>query len=329
MDEKLIINMMHHLNSRASEEQNREEWLTFTCPLAKWRHQRGTDTNPSFGVSKSDKGGYRYYCFSCESHGNLSELPYTIKMLLGQEDNPNYNTSLALKALDGIDTNIKVNIKPYGDKEGGSKGRLVVFPEEYLEHYRLAYDVPIAREYLQSRKVSLESCKHFDIRFDQRAMRVCFPIRDHTKSLVGFHGRDITGKSKLPYLVYTYNKSSTNIVWVNENNIDPNKPVILTESVFDMTSIWRVYKNVICSLSCGIGLPKLNRLKGIHKLLTLYDYGKGGDRAREKISKVLNKAGVLHLSPTEKQDDAGEMTKLELVRILNQHIKLRGNTDGA
>ena len=49
------------------------DWVMTNCVLAKWTHEKGRDSNPSFGVRESS-GISGAHCFSCKFSGGLISL---------------------------------------------------------------------------------------------------------------------------------------------------------------------------------------------------------------------------------------------------------------
>jgi hypothetical protein len=63
-------------------------YVNSTCPLAQWKHQKGYDTHPSFGVKIVPDGPSGFYCMSatCGAKGSdLKELVWAIQMHSGRD----------------------------------------------------------------------------------------------------------------------------------------------------------------------------------------------------------------------------------------------------
>lgn len=54
-------------------------WLSICCPLS-WRHEKGHDSNPSFGMRIDAKTpASRCHCFSCNYSGDQMDLVFELK----------------------------------------------------------------------------------------------------------------------------------------------------------------------------------------------------------------------------------------------------------
>ena len=95
----------------------------------------------------------------------------------------------------------------------------------------------------------------------------------------------------------------------------------MVESVFDMTSAMRVYDNIVSPMSVGINSARIQRMNKCVEVVTYFDQGVGGDKARNIVTKNLGNAMVAHLIPTAK--DPGEMAEDALRDQLKFFLKLR------
>lgn len=321
MDKQRILELLPHLNSRPTSEQNRTGWVISSCPFALFKHSQGVDRHPSFGVRIVERQISDYHCFSCDSHGVLMDLAIELKHLFAGSAPEGYDLRSAVSMIHAEEDAAELGYVPdYGEREE-TNNKVKHFPEEWLDSFQPWYKFKTAREYLQKRNVMEDLADQLDLRFDSTRQRVCFPIRDWGGYLVGLHGRDITDK-QMAYYVYKYKDHFNKLVWPGEQHLDVDKPVILCESVFDYASIYRVYRNVACSLSAGIGRDKCKRVSSILDLITFYDYGTGGDTARKSIDKYLGHTVPLHIVPNEDQGDPGNMSVNELIDRLDPIINL-------
>lgn len=316
MNKGSLLTFIGYMGLTLTTHQHRAGWLTAHCPFAEWTHSSGIDKNPSFGISIAESGESRYHCFSCDSSGDLTDLILELK---ARKYQASYKEALILaeNELEAID----IDVPDYEDEEEDSHA-LKVWPESYLQSFVQAHKSPKALTYLAKRNVPMQVVHDLDLRYDTQRSRVCFPIRTWKGHLAGLHGRDVTGNHDLPYLAYKWNSSWNRPVWHGEDLIDPDLPVVLVESVFDRASVYRVYRNVLCSLTCGISADKLHRISALSDVITLYDYGKGGDKARQTLGKAFNGRLINHLVPTEKQGDPGAMSSSALALMLQEYVEL-------
>ena len=319
MNREGVEQLLPLIGSR-KQPAGRSGWVIGSCPFAEWRHSGGVDRHPSFGIKVNDKGRSEYHCFSCNSHGDLEDLVLELR---------GYGVSGLGEAAQLIARELeeaRINPPDFEELQGRRRGPQVVpYPEDWLASFPRAQVFPEAMQYLEGRGVPGEMVGRLDLRFDTSKRRVCFPVRDWEYRLVGLHGRDITGTS-YPYHAYLNPATSAfnKVVWYGEHWLKPERPVLLVESVFDLAMAIQVYPNTLCSLSVGIGEGKARRLSGILDIVTLYDYGTGGDSARSLLSKYLKGVALRHLRPTEAEGDPGNMTLERLREVLEGYLPLKG-----
>jgi hypothetical protein len=321
--------VLAYLGVAADHKTRRTGWVVSTCPFAPWKHEGGVDRSPSFGVSV-DEGTHLnnrqvYHCFSCQATGLLDDLPFNLREHYREDSKgrprPNFGEALQIIVADEDDELDLDNIPDY-DEPQVDPDEVIVWPEWFLESFKSVFAFEQAMNYLTKRGVPSGVIERLDLRYDTSRERVAFPIRDFGGKLVGLHGRHI-GDHPLRYYAYGFEGRRNRMPWLGEHWVDFEVPVLLVESVFDLASVLRVYGNAMCGLSAGLGDSKLERIRGAISYVTLYDYGTGGDRAREAISRVLGAdAHVAHCVPTEAQGDPGEMCVVELQEHLGGKLRL-------
>ena len=193
------------------------------------------------------------------------------------------------------------------------------FSESWLESFMPAYMVDPARLYLLSRDVSADQMVMYNIRYDMSRNAVCFPIRDFDGGLVGLRGRLITpGDGPKHYNYKTGFGGHNPYHWFGEDRVNLSSPVVMVESTFDCVSVGRVYSNVVAPLSTGISKHQAKRMAAAVEIITLFDNGVGGDKARNIVSKFFSSSVITHLKPPANRDDPGEMTEAEIRSALSK-----------
>ena len=162
-----------------------------------------------------------------------------------------------------------------------------------------------------------------ELKADTQQKRICFPVRDFKHRLVGLHGRCIYPNVEPRYRMYQYAGQTNPQVWLGEDWVDTNRPILVVEGPFDLASCLRVYPNVVSPLWATPSLEKLRRMADAFEWVTLYDRGGGGDSGRTQVSKALSSDYVVtHLKPPEHRKDPGEMTVPELRELLGEYLQL-------
>lgn len=326
MDQASVLQFLACL--KAKQVQARGKWVVCACPLAPWRHDSGKDTSPSFAIRVEDHKQSYFNCFACQS-GKLGDLVAELVHLKGQALGMDLGAAYALVDLEDAQK-LNLHIKEWGEQS--EEQQEYIIPEWWLKTFPLAWPVPYAREYLQTRMVTEEIAHALDIRWDRSYRVVCFPVRNRDGELVSMRGRFISPKpGASSYHVYPFMGQQNGQAWLGESTVDFGQPVLMAESVFDLTSCRRVYDNVVSPMSVGINAPRMQRMAGCVEVVTLFDHGKGGDKARHIVTKHLGSAMVNHLLPSGPKynqpdapaKDAGEMTGPALRALLGPYLKLK------
>lgn len=320
-----IHTLLSFINSEPSRVV-RPGWVVAKCPFAPWLHDAGVDKNPSFGISVREHGESRFNCFSCNKRGWLGDLVPILTRMCPKEERPaGYDLGKAYQVIVSEETaELYGSDVPDYDKHLHRRDHDFAFSEEWMRSFMPATNFPEAMEYLHSRYMTVEMVKHFNVRFDTSQDRVCFPIRNWKGELVGLHGRLIRPKAhefEPIYRMYRFMEDKNVLPWFGEHEVDPRQRVIVTESVFDRTNVWRYHKNVIAPLSAGIGKLKIERIERCKDVITLFDNGKGGDSARAQMDKYFKGKKLRHLKPPGETDDAGVMTYDQMESTLSLYIK--------
>lgn len=319
MNHLQIRQFLKALSSDPGPTYANEEWITAPCPLAPWTHDSGKDSNPSFAINCKPGGESHFHCFTCKS----GDLLYLIQLLKGYgAQKPKYNIAEAMKVL-MAEEDEQLTLEPIKEFDEPPPKKDVVIPwdEEWLDMFKPATLVPKAREYLYGRNVSEGMQKYLDIRWDLPRECVAFPIRDWGGRLVGLRGRRIAGG----YYDYGGPHDHRNkLVWYGEDRVSPDeRPVVFVESVFDVASVARCYRRVLAPLTVGMSRSKVMRMAGCLEIVTLFDNGAGGDKARGLVDKYLaGGRSILHLKPPTGCSDPGDMTEEQVCNLLNGVAKL-------
>lgn len=320
MKQEKIGILLKALNSKRTGF--RAGWVEGPCPLAPWKHANGKDAHPSFGIKSEDKKKSICKCLSCGFGGDLMDLLFQVSGLKKKQDAVGYKMAYAaqLVASEFDDMECDVHgIPEYGDEKPKAE---LVFPESWLESFKSATKFSVAMEYLHSRGVSNVTIDALDVRYDPLQHRIGFPFRNFKGQLMGVQGRSLDKITDLRYYHYGYHGTRNLHAWMGENTLDMDKPVVLCEGPFDYAAIYPVYPNVAASFTSGLSVEKCKRLGDAESIITLYDYGAGGNAARKRLREVLKGIPVKHVIPTEQQDDAGNMSLAEITAALKGLVEL-------
>jgi len=319
-----IVQFLETVGVTNAQKFKRNGWVISRCPLGPWRHENGVSGPEVFGV-RIDNGDPFCRCFACNHHGSLGGLVQTIAKLKKDQPVEGFNLAQAQQLVYEAEETVEFDFDIPGieDVLASRKDRFTEFPDWWLETFPPALDVSWARAYLEDRRVSPARAEKLDLRCDPNQHRVCFPVRDFAGRLMGLHGRAISHETEPRYRMYTYMKTNNPLIWLGESWVDLDKPIIVVEGPFDMTSVMRVYGNTVTPLFATPSLEKLRRMSDALEWITIFDRGAGGDRGRQRVTEALGKDHVIHhLHPPKGRKDPGEMTVEELKEMLSEIVLL-------
>ncbi len=275
-----------------------------------------------------------YNCWSCGEGGRLEDIVPKLSR--------NYDKSLRPEGMalaDAhqfiLDEDIELNLD--GVEFGAPRLRKredVEFPLWWLDGFRSWRRSQDAVDYLRRRQVDMRQVNELDFRYDFTRRRVCVPVRNWAGHLMGLHGRAVYKPEEcdedyeyIPYLMYVWRDQGRKIsnpqCWLGEHLVDTDKTVVVAESMFDLMSVMRVYRNVLSPLMSGMNDEKLDRISHIRSFVTMFDGDKAGDLARDRFGEYLGSQGrrIKHVELKEGQD-GGNMAIDEVLIALDGLVDL-------
>lgn len=333
MNVKQITRFLEAIGRQSTERNG--DWIHASCPFASIRHENGTDSKPSFGILVGP-GDSRVYCLSCFYAGTCGDVVVAL-----QREGLQCNTGDALDAI--IEATDGAELGFEGDDEYEKDAFAEpepdhVYPAELLDSFEPAYaewyddqhaHCWTVHPYLDEREVSYEVAKHLDLRWDVWRRRIIFPVRDFEGQLRGLHGRHVPGEQFAPddphvtYKMYPSGGKTNPEVWLGEHWLDPDRPVLIAESVFDLARVLELYDNCLSPLTAGLKAEKVARLQGAVEIVTIFDSDKAGERARKRLHKEMGCPIRDVILPPGK--DAGETPLGQLHDLLEPHLELKGD----
>lgn len=194
MDEDNIKHMLHQLGVPMQRysftgSAKHTRWLNVSCPFAPFTHAKGSDSNPSFGITISEDGRSYYKCLSCNMKGRLSALPTKLggyrkkdyRKLRHWAEMAELQASIAKPTVDWEDD--RTSEARTDGKQTDTK-----LPDPALvREYPTAMGIP----YLRERGLSFPTPLKLNLRYDDYQHRVLFPCYDRFDRFRGFTGRSV------------------------------------------------------------------------------------------------------------------------------------------
>jgi len=309
------------LGCKVPASQGRAGWMLSSCPWGPWSHQNGKSAPDVFAV-KLESGDPKCSCFACGWYGHAQGLLLELRARNKIDPRITAKWGELSQLVEQAEADAVLNLDgpDYEEIMAAKRGELHPFPEWWLDSFLPVDDCPDAVAYLHERGVSPGMALELGLRFDSRQdhRRVCFPVRNFGGTLAGFHGRSILPEIEPRYKMYKQAGKKNPIVWLGENWVDTEKPIVVVEGPFDLASVKRVYANVVSPLSVSFSPAKVKRMSDAMTWVTLFDHGTGGDQGRARVSEMLSPEHMIHhLKPPPHRKDPGECTEDELMQTLS------------
>lgn len=317
------------LGCKVPLSQPRSKWCISDCPMGPWRHDDGKSAPVVFGV-RAEPGDSLCHCFSCGWSGSQAALVIEMGRLNKFSPQGSYPFAECLQLIaqaeeavdiEGLDGPTIEDVL-LGEKKGPH-----VFPDWWLDSFISTAGVPWAEWYLTVGRegcdpVSPQVLSFLDVRADTEQKRVCFPVRDFHKRLMGLHGRSTQQGVEPRYRMYTQAGRNNHEVWLGEHWVDFTRPVVAVEGPFDLASVMRVYRNVVSPLFSNPSFEKMARMGDVMEWVTFLDRGTGGDKGRERFGKAYKDNPVAHVQPPKGCKDPAACSVQQLQDALGPHVQL-------
>ena len=325
MKPERIVQFLKALGVGHANSHKHTGWVISACPMGPWRHENGKSGDEVFGV-RTETGDPSCGCFACGYHGTLGKLLMEMKFKNKMQPRVDVKWGPLFDLIDEavIAGDLDLDTPDIEQVMAMQAQDLHLFPDWWLDTFPKALDIPWARKYLRDRGLLDSMIERMEIRADTTQMRVCFPVRDFQHRLVGLHGRAVNPDTEPRYRMFTQAGHNNPIVWLGEDWVDLNEPILVVEGPFDLASVLRVYDNAVTPLFVNPSIAKLKRMIDAMEWVTFYDRGAGGDAGRAKVQAFLGKDHVVsHVRPPKGRKDPGEMNVPELEAVLEGQLTLK------
>lgn len=241
--------------------------IKVTCPF----HSNGQEKEPDCHIKNDDTGKLQYgtfHCFACDESGNLC------KFIGGCFDrDEEFGKQWLLDHYGNIFVERKFILQPITLKKEKEK----ILDESILDTMQEYHP------YMLKRKLDLNICKQFKVKYDPKSECLVFPIYDEHGCFIGITRRSV--KNKTFHIENGIDKRHTLYLLnhIIRNNI---KKCALVEGQIDALTCYGFGFPAIATLG-GICKEQINLLNnsGVRVLYTIFD----NDEAGKKFTNFLNK----------------------------------------
>jgi len=205
------------------------EWVSIKCPLAKWTHEKGSDSTASAGVKVAPDGTSIYNCFTCKHpkpfHAMLKEYAEysgdNLDGLIEELEEGEFLGPSRPRTYDEIRA------------EMAQETEMAMPLDEGL--YMDLYQPAGKHRYLRDRGIDLATSQKLELRFDPKdsegEARIMFPVRGPDGLLYGFSGRAINPGARLKVRDYHGLKKSEMVL--GSHLVGPTDKICIVEGLFD------------------------------------------------------------------------------------------------
>lgn len=311
------------------------------CPFAPFKHAKGNDEHPSFGVSISPEGRSIYRCFTCNLKGDLKFLVWKLdremathgRKFPGDVDDLvnwiNARNAPDAKEMNARLTQAKAQWESGSVKElGGIKvGPQVVMrniageekePDPLPEEDLLALQIPdgLVMKYLtETRGLTPEIIARWELRWHPRARRVAIPIRNVQKKLVGISGRAVEPNAKPKFLHSTGFRRDFYLY--GEHLCQTHRAGFLTEGFFDVMKLHQQGYNAFAIMGSYLSPLQMEKCcRFFTEVVILTDGDDAGYESAERISKDLGSRMKVTVAKTPPGQDPDDLDPATLAALL-------------
>lgn len=272
------------------------DWIRCSCPLAPYRHPKGTDSRPSFGIKVNDVGASGWYCFTCDMGGSLLRLVHALWWL--SEEYPEEAASAIWdhefwdNGIESLIRGMKVHPRMLV-KDDITYGPV---PQPILDKYPL---IPRGSEVwdwlVDVRRISPKAIRDFKLRKfidDQGRLGVIFPkiardgetVKDMHVRMIGekifFRLNERMTQSPIPY-------HAKELLFGN-HLIFRERPLWLFEAPLDAM---RLYSLGVTNVGATCGPPNSHQLLNIYApmgVIAAFDSDTSGERFKARVKQELS-----------------------------------------
>lgn len=318
MDKARLVDVLHRLGVEKLRASDRSGNMQISCPLAPWTHAKGADQSPSCSVKIDPEGASLFRCFSCGEAGTLTWLLKRLNWFKkGALDDLTKEVAEAEK--EDLEKMIQQGIKKFSTDPSREEATDV----EVWEEREIAEYLGQVPQYALDRGLTLETCKEWQLGYDEREGRLVFPVRRADGKLVGVTGRAIDDKIQPRYKDYWGFEKSKFLY--GEHKLDRSHGrLIVVEGFMDVLKLWAFgIRNVVATMGVRASKTQLQKIRDAELDVYMFQDGdQPGRMAREMFTEALR--GRVRLFDVRVPDDGDpdEMGAVQVAELIESAVFL-------
>lgn len=266
MNAKEIQDVLRDVFGRGFQTEVSGNWVKIRCPLSKWTHESGADSNPSAGISVNQSGTSVFSCFTCKR-----PAPFHV-MLRRYAEYTGENLDSLIEELEE-EAYLGARRLPSWDD-----GRVEVahdLPTLDKAIFLDLYEPAAGHPYLEKRGISASTAELLQLMVDPRDLvdgeeRILFPVFTPEGDLHGFSGRAVDPNARLK--VRDYHGLEKRNCLLGSHLITSSRPdkVLVVEGLFDYANAWECGQPAVAVMHSSITPAQANMLRSFS--LPTYDF---------------------------------------------------------
>lgn len=312
MNREPLKHFLHLLGARQIRDTG--EWITSECPLARWTHKSGADRHPSFGARVNPQGVSVCKCYSCKQKAvPIESLLFTMSR---------YRGTYYREATDFLIRHEIFNENnqqyTYLDKwETVEKEKEIpLLPRTVIDTYSKISDISTpatVKDFIHSRKVTLDICDFFDVRWSNEFKSLVFPSL-WKEGVTSIKARRMDQKK------FFFLKGGLYLFGLNRVNY--SKPVWLVEGEFDLLRLNSLGEYNVVALGGSNIPPDLPKFLHNHTIISGLDSDTAGKDATRKLRNMFG--GYYNIKTADWGNvgckDAGEIVTLDQFKEVKKFL---------
>ena len=292
---------LHNRKLRVIEVKGND--IKVTCPCSD--HKSGQELNPDCHITIKENGDLEYgtfHCFGCGESGSF--VKFVSKCF---ECSIEYAKQWLLDTYDYSTTEEELNLEPISFKKNVKQSIDESVLDTMIDYH----------PYMLKRKLNLDICKMFKVKYDTKSECLAFPVYDERNKLSIIKRRSFNNKMFLipPDVekpVYLLNE-------ITKRNI---KEVCVVESQINALYMWSLgYPSVALFGTGSKHQYNILNKSGIEHYVLCFDGDEAGDKGTQRFIDNINKQCFVDTIKVPRGKDMNDLSQEQVDELLMNYCK--------